>query len=102
MDLPCSDSDREICFSKLLFKLLRAFLVGAIHSSDVDKQKPTNMALDSEHEPLIGDNPKLQSYYLSLESRVGYRLLLGGTRHFGFYERDTYWPFPFSRGLRFM
>ena len=60
------------------------------------------MALDSEHEPLIGDNPKLQSYYLSLESRVGYRLLLGGTRHFGFYERDTYWPFPFSRGLRFM
>jgi sterol 24-C-methyltransferase len=60
------------------------------------------MALDSKHEPFIGDNPKLQSYYLSLESRVGYRLLLGGTRHFGFYESDTYWPFPLSRGLRLM
>lgn len=35
--------------------------------------------------PLINDNPKLQSYYQSLESRVGYRLVLGGTRHFGYW-----------------
>jgi sterol 24-C-methyltransferase len=41
------------------------------------------MASDSEHEPLIDNNPKLQSYYLSLESRIGYRLLLGGTQYFG-------------------
>jgi sterol 24-C-methyltransferase len=60
------------------------------------------MASDSEQDPLIDNNPKLQSYYLSLESRIGYRLLLGGTRHFGYYEHDTYWPFPLGRGLRRM
>ncbi|KAL1864736.1 hypothetical protein Daus18300_007538 [Diaporthe australafricana] len=38
-----------------------------------------------EAEPLINDNPELQSYYQSLESRVGYRLVLGGTRHFGYW-----------------
>ncbi|KAI4863112.1 S-adenosyl-L-methionine-dependent methyltransferase [Hypoxylon rubiginosum] len=52
--------------------------------------------------PLINANPQLQSYYYSLESRLGYRLLLGGTRHFGYWERDTYWPFPLSKGLRSM
>lgn len=36
-------------------------------------------------QPLINDNPELQSYYQSLESRVGYRLVLGGTRHFGYW-----------------
>ncbi|EOD51431.1 putative methyltransferase type 11 protein [Neofusicoccum parvum UCRNP2] len=60
------------------------------------------MAPDSEREPLINSNPQLQSYYLSLESRIGYRLLLGGTRHFGYYEHDTYWPFPLGRALRAM
>lgn len=60
------------------------------------------MASDSEHEPLINNNPQLQSYYHSLESRIGYRLLLGGTRHFGYYEHDTYWPFPLGRALRAM
>ncbi|KAK8128437.1 hypothetical protein PG984_009545 [Apiospora sp. TS-2023a] len=53
-------------------------------------------------EPEINSNPQLQSYYQSLESRVGYRLMLGGTRHFGFWDHDTYWPFPFSKGLRKM
>ncbi|CAI6339390.1 unnamed protein product [Periconia digitata] len=60
------------------------------------------MASDSDREPLINDNPKLQSYYYSLESRIGYRLLLGGTRHFGYYDQDTWWPFPVSGGLRRM
>ncbi|OTA99384.1 hypothetical protein M426DRAFT_67937 [Hypoxylon sp. CI-4A] len=52
--------------------------------------------------PVINSNPQLQSYYYSLESRLGYRLLLGGTRHFGYWDHDTYWPFPLSRGLRKM
>lgn len=51
---------------------------------------------------LIRDNPQLQSYYHTLESRIGYRLLLGGTRHFGYYENDTWWPFPLSSALRAM
>jgi sterol 24-C-methyltransferase len=52
--------------------------------------------------PLINDNPALQSYYQSLESRIGYRLVLGGTRHFGYYEKDTFWPFPIDSSLRKM
>ncbi|KAK8169730.1 S-adenosyl-L-methionine-dependent methyltransferase [Phyllosticta citrichinensis] len=60
------------------------------------------MTSEPERQPLINSNPKLQSYYHSLESRIGYRLLLGGTRHFGYYEHDTYWPFPLSKSLRAM
>ncbi|KAJ5972717.1 uncharacterized protein N7479_002635 [Penicillium vulpinum] len=55
-----------------------------------------------DEKALIDSNPQLQSYYHSLESRIGYRLVLGGTRHFGYYEHDTWWPFPFSRALRAM
>ncbi|KAL1979409.1 hypothetical protein VTN96DRAFT_6052 [Rasamsonia emersonii] len=57
---------------------------------------------ESDQEPLINDNPSLQSYYCSLESRIGYRLFLGGTRHFGYYETDTWWPFPIGKALRAM
>ncbi|KAL2157860.1 hypothetical protein VTH06DRAFT_4913 [Thermothelomyces fergusii] len=53
-------------------------------------------------EPLIEPNPLLKCYYESIESRVGYRLVLGGTRHFGYYEDGTYWPFPVGKALRAM
>lgn len=52
--------------------------------------------------PLITPNSSLQTYYGSLESRIGYRLLLGGTRHFGYYDVATYWPFPIGKALRAM
>lgn len=60
------------------------------------------MAPEPDQGPLINSNPQLQSYYHSLESRIGYRLFLGGTRHFGYYEKDTWWPFPISKALRAM
>lgn len=47
-------------------------------------------------------NKALKSYYESLESRVGYRLVLGGTRHFGYYGKATDFPFPIGRALRAM
>ncbi|KAK4450369.1 S-adenosyl-L-methionine-dependent methyltransferase [Podospora aff. communis PSN243] len=56
----------------------------------------------SDTTPLVDPNPQLQTYYLSLESRIGYRLLLGGTRHFGYWSHDTYWPFPLTKALRAM
>jgi sterol 24-C-methyltransferase len=56
----------------------------------------------SDQEPLINPNRTLQSYYASLESRIGYRLVLGGTRHFGYYSEDSYWPFPIGGALRAM
>lgn len=58
--------------------------------------------MSTDQEPLITPNNALQRYYASLESRIGYRLLLGGTRHFGYYDADTYWPFPISSALRRM
>ncbi|KAI0410094.1 S-adenosyl-L-methionine-dependent methyltransferase [Xylaria palmicola] len=57
---------------------------------------------DENTEPRINENRQLQTYYASLESRIGYRLLLGDTRHFGYYEEDTYWPFPLAASLRRM
>ena len=42
------------------------------------------------------------SYYNSLESRIGYRLFLGGTRHFGWYESERAWPWPIDPALRAM
>lgn len=56
----------------------------------------------SESQPLINKNPALQSYYASLESRIGYRIILGGTRHFGYYEPGSWWPFPITKALRRM
>ncbi|RMZ84997.1 hypothetical protein DV738_g323, partial [Chaetothyriales sp. CBS 135597] len=56
----------------------------------------------SSYEPIVNANPELQSYYHSLESRIGFDLVLGGARHFGYWEKDTYWPFPLGRALRVM
>ena len=58
--------------------------------------------MDEQKEPLINHNPSLQSYYSSPESRIGYRLFLGGTRHFGYYQPDARWPFPITAALRRM
>lgn len=52
--------------------------------------------------PNVRQNPSLQRYYSSLESRIGYRFFLGGTRHFGFYSPGTKWPFPINDALRRM
>jgi len=41
-------------------------------------------------------------FYNTLQSRVGYQLFLGGTRHFGYYARGTWWPFPVHHALRAM
>ena len=44
----------------------------------------------------------VSDYYNRLESRIGYKLVLGGTRHFGYYEEGTLWPFPIGAALRRM
>lgn len=44
----------------------------------------------------------VQKYYARLESRIGYRLILGGTRHFGYYAEGTLWLFPLSGAMRAM
>ncbi|KAI0196423.1 S-adenosyl-L-methionine-dependent methyltransferase [Astrocystis sublimbata] len=59
--------------------------------------------MTDSNKPQINPNPRLQSYYASLESVIGYELLLGGTRHFGYWDNPkTYNPFPISGSLRRM
>jgi sterol 24-C-methyltransferase len=56
----------------------------------------------SEQEPVAQHFVKLQRYYASLESRIGYHAFLGGTRHFGLYKNENSWPWPIGRALRRM
>ncbi|OAA69118.1 Methyltransferase type 11 [Cordyceps fumosorosea ARSEF 2679] len=62
----------------------------------------TQTSTTAPNEPIINNNPAVQSLYASLESRIGYRLVLGGTRHFGYWEKDTWWMLPVSGPLRRM
>ncbi|KAL8724391.1 MAG: hypothetical protein Q9181_006850, partial [Wetmoreana brouardii] len=43
-----------------------------------------------------------ESYFDMWESRIGYRLLLGGRRHFAYYDAGTLWPFPIAPAMRRM
>ncbi|KAL8727497.1 MAG: hypothetical protein Q9166_006021 [cf. Caloplaca sp. 2 TL-2023] len=43
-----------------------------------------------------------KSYFDTWESRIGYKLILGGIRHFGFYDPGTLWSFPITRALKRM
>ncbi|KAF5027514.1 hypothetical protein F66182_385 [Fusarium sp. NRRL 66182] len=79
-----------------------AFVLPPAPDPDLVMQHSSQPTMPSESEPLINLNPKLQTYYSTLESRAGYKLFLGGTRHFGYYEHDTLWPFPIGRALRRM
>jgi sterol 24-C-methyltransferase len=62
---------------------------------------PIPMTVLSSQSPSRDDGP-LQKYYASLESRIGYRLFLGGTRHFGYYDGAKSSPFPLGIALRRM
>ncbi len=42
--------------------------------------------MHGEKELIARTNPALQKYYAAFVSKIGYRLFLGGTRHFGYYE----------------
>ncbi|MBE3046438.1 methyltransferase domain-containing protein, partial [Candidatus Bathyarchaeota archaeon] len=52
--------------------------------------------------PIVDDNPALLSYYNSFESRIGWGVVTNGTRHAGYWEHDTKWPFPLSAAFRRM
>lgn len=46
--------------------------------------------------------PSVEEYYSSLESRLGYFLILGNARHCGLWKAGTLWPFPISKAQRAM
>lgn len=49
----------------------------------------------------LEDSHRLK-YNYTCESRIGYRHLLGGTRHFGYYHEGQWWPFPIGKASRAM
>lgn len=51
------------------------------------------------NEKELESQKRLHSYYAAWESRLGYRLLLGGNRHFGYYRPGTIWPFPLGAAM---
>ncbi|KAK2602009.1 hypothetical protein QQS21_004435 [Conoideocrella luteorostrata] len=59
-------------------------------------------APEANSTPVVNDNHMLRGLYESAESRIGYWLLLGNTRHFGYWEKDTYRMFPLGGPLRRM
>ncbi|RGP69486.1 methyltransferase type 11 [Fusarium sporotrichioides] len=50
----------------------------------------------------ILNNSALRNYYESWDSRIVYKVIMGGTQHFGYWDKDTYWPFPLTPQLRRM
>ena len=38
------------------------------------------------------NSSKIQAYYNSFEARIGYAFFLGGSRHFGYYDKSCPWP----------
>jgi len=49
-----------------------------------------------------GSEPSVEAYYGSLESRLGYWLVLGNARHCGLYAKGQLSPFPLSTAQRAM
>ena len=45
---------------------------------------------------------QLHRYYNSLESILAYKLILSNAHHHGYYDIDTFWPFPINGALRKM
>jgi sterol 24-C-methyltransferase len=74
-------------------------LFRAVLAMDVDETQPL---IQNDTRPPIREDSQLQKYYASFESRLGYRLVLSGTRHFGYYEFENASPFPIGKALRRM
>ncbi|KAL9003830.1 MAG: hypothetical protein Q9188_003311 [Gyalolechia gomerana] len=60
------------------------------------------MTANKKYEYQLPPFSSVQEYYATWESRIGYKVLLGGTRHFGYWSPGTTWPFPLSAALRRM
>ncbi|TQS33725.1 hypothetical protein Golomagni_05919, partial [Golovinomyces magnicellulatus] len=52
--------------------------------------------------PIVNENKGLKALYESWESRIGYHIVLGNTRHFGYWDKDTYKMLPVGGPLREM
>lgn len=56
----------------------------------------------TDSKPIFNENKGVRDLYEAWESRIGYAVVLGNTRHFGYWDKDTYMVFPLSGPLRRM
>lgn len=68
-------------------------------STSAEASKPTKLANATGDDSLATESKKVGDQYNSLESRFLWDWLCGGNRHMGYYEADTWWPFPLSKAL---
>lgn len=59
-----------------------------------------NQIAAAKKDQSIQVNSELKSYYESWDSRIVYQVIMGGTQHFGYWDKDTYFPFPLTPQLR--
>ena len=73
-----------------------------IHLQDdsIDNLDIMSSTQTTEAEAIMTDNVALRAYYESWDSRIVYQVIMGGTQHFGYWDKDTYWPFPLGSKLR--
>ncbi|KAK3389311.1 S-adenosyl-L-methionine-dependent methyltransferase [Podospora didyma] len=57
---------------------------------------------DNQQPLVVKDHPQVQPSNETIQSRICYRWVFGGAHHFGYWERDTWWPFPLSPHLSTM
>lgn len=62
----------------------------------------SNAVTETDSETELNPATVMVKYYGTLESRLGYRVMLGGRKHFGYYAKDTDSPFPIRKALRAM
>ena len=90
---------RFYCFHLISYCAISGFVCTYAYYT---RYTPRVEAMTVEKPSLIQPHPSLQKYYTAIESRLGYKLFLGGTRHFGYYTPGTKWPFPINAALRRM
>lgn len=62
----------------------------------------SNAVTETDSETELNPATAMEKYYSTLESRMAFRVMLGGRRHFGYYAKDTDSPFPIGKALRAM
>lgn len=72
-------------------------------ASSTSNNAATTNGAEAPPAPAVLDiNPKIHEYYDEPALRMGYSFIQGGVRHLGYWERDTWWPFPIAAALRRM
>lgn len=79
-----------------------SILATAMSNTVIPGKGATASETSSELKPIVNENKGVKALYESWESRIGYYIILGNTRHFGYWDKDTYKMLPVGGPLREM